>query len=860
MRAIAWRSLKRRRLRTFFTALAIALGVANVFGVFVTNDSMQSAVEKRARSATGGADAIASVDGRGWLNDDIDQLERLPNVRKFMKWGTYKPLEGKGRTLVYLQAVDLIASNELIDVRKGRLPRRGEPEVALTESAARLLGADIGDRVREGLAKRSDEPGPSPDPRFAIKRNPPGRLSFLVTGIIGGFPFETTDANFGSVTSLEYMWSVEEPNVVLELGFLLEDGVDVDDWTSDAEVAFPNLLFRQATGPRLLRDFLVSFRALLAGTAALALFIGAFLIYLIFTLSLAERTRMFGILHSVGATRRHVAAAVLREAFILGIGATIVGVVVGLGLASVLLRLAGAIGDLDINAPVRLSASSFGAAVMVGVLATLVGAAVPAIRAARMTPVDAVTGRTGMERRPRAWIVGLPLLVLGTAIVSTRGLSPDAIGQLAITSVLLGAIFVVPLGIGLVARTTKDVVTRLVPGSGIVVFRHLSRESGRSAYTLALVMLVLASVITLTTADRSLKANAERVIDARFGADLILYGPKVGELTDDLRRVRGISGATTISFGRRIGVVSERSETTNLVLIDPPAFFDIAGFPWQEGNDPDALRALETKKAVLVPTRLAKRQGLSYGGTVRLRWETKEQVFDIAGTYDGGTGPEIGVVASSGGSFSLDADAPSAAYMNFERGADRGDILRRMAPTLRKHGALGSRAAWSDAKEGARGSALGPYFAISGEGIKGNAREELDGYVRLFSAVIGVIVLAGALGMATALATSVVLRTRELGTIKAVGGTRSHIRRMILSESLLLVAAAYVLAIGLGALLSWLFIDGVSEISGSFIEVRMAWSALPLVAFLAVLIAGAAAYAPARRAMRVTPVEALRYE
>jgi putative ABC transport system permease protein len=874
MQAVAWRNLKRRRLRTFFTAAAIALGVANVFGVFVTNDSMRDSVERNARSATGGADVIARLNSGPWFRDeDVERLERLPDVRTFHRWGTYKELATDGATKVYLQAGDLHAARELISVRTGRLPRPGAAEIVLSVTASRVLGAGIGDHVVEadprdedgarppGSRRRTFDPDAPQDPYLIVKRVGPRPLRFAVTGIVDDYPSVNAEQNYGSLTSNEYMWKVEEPDRIVEMTFMLDEGVDPETWVQSASITLPHVSFRSITGDPLFRDFLASFRALLTGTSALALFIGAFLVYLIFTLALAERTRQIGLLHAVGASGRQVAGAILREALLLGVTATAAGIALGLLLAVGLLRLVSAIGNLGIEAPVRLSIAPFIAALLVGIIATVVGAAVPAVRAARMTPVEAVTGRTDVQRRPRAWVAGVPLFAGGVLVITLRGLSSDPVSQLAITAVLLGAVFMVPLGIFGLARTARRAISGAVPGSGVIVFRHLTREPGRSAYTLSLVMLVLAAVIALMTSTRSLQASNDRIIDARFGADLILYGRHVGETAREIDRLDGVAGATSISYGRTIGVVSGGRETANLVLIEPDEFFAIAGFPWNEGNDTEARAALVARTGVLLPSRLASRHELRLGRTVRVQTDAGTHAYRIAGTYGGGTGPEIGVVGSVHDErLRTDEDVQSAVYMNFEADVARGDMLDRVAAVLREHGGLSKELSWERQEQNSYGLEFGPYFAISGAEIKDQARRELDSYVRLFSAVIGVIVIAGALGMATALATTVVLRTRELGTVEAIGATRSQIRRMVVAESILLSATAYFLAIGLGAVIAWLFIGGITELTGSSIEIQFAWGALPVVAVLALAIAIAASIVPARRALRLTPVEALRYE
>ncbi len=389
----------RQSPRSFLTGFAIALGVANVFGVFATNESMRDTVERRSRSATGGADAIARHNNGPWFRDeDVERLDRLPDVRTFQRWGTYKELEADGPTKVYLQAGDLHAARELISVRAGRLPRPGEAEIVLSATASRVLRAGIGDHVVEakprdedgsrppGSRRRTFDPDAPQDPYLVVKRVGPRPLRFTVTGIVEDYPSVNADQNYGSLTSNEYMWKVEEPDRIVEMTFMLDDGVDPDTWVEAASVALPHVSFRSVTGDPVFRDFLASFRALLTGTSALALFIGAFLVYLIFTLALAERTRLIGLLHAVGASGRQVAGAILREALILGLTATIAGVAFGLVLAVGLLRLVSTIGNLGIDAPVRLSATPFIAAVLVGMVATFVGAAVPAVRAARMTP------------------------------------------------------------------------------------------------------------------------------------------------------------------------------------------------------------------------------------------------------------------------------------------------------------------------------------------------------------------------------------------------------------------------------------------------------------------------------------------
>jgi len=118
----------------------------------------------------------------------------------------------------------------------------------------------------------------------------------------------------------------------------------------------------------------------------------------------------------------------------------------------------------------------------------------------------------------------------------------------------------------------------------------------------------------------------------------------------------------------------------------------------------------------------------------------------------------------------------------------------------------------------------------------------------------------GLLGLGNTLAMSVVRRTREFGVLRAVGAYRSQVRRLVVVEAATLSIVALVLAIPLGWLLSVTILRSSETALGVVIAYRAPWALIPAVGGLAVLSAGIASVAPARRASRVEPVTALRFE
>ena len=143
----------------------------------------------------------------------------------------------------------------------------------------------------------------------------------------------------------------------------------------------------------------------------MALFVGGFLILNSFTMTVLQRTRELGMLRTLGASRADVARSVLVEALVLAVAGTGAGLLLGLGMAEgliIMLRgLEVPVGDLAV------SGTSIAVAAVAGIVATLFGAALPARRAARLSPVQAAQGGTAtMRARPGIGRLGIAVALL----------------------------------------------------------------------------------------------------------------------------------------------------------------------------------------------------------------------------------------------------------------------------------------------------------------------------------------------------------------------------------------------------------------------------------------------------------------
>jgi putative ABC transport system permease protein len=827
-----------RGTRTALTASGIAFGVALVFGVLVSVASVSREARALSAGAAGGADAVVlplGANGSALAADVTESLRRIRgttaivdlvsfptsvtadsrrNVGVDEAGATYAPL------LIGIERADVDALYRY-RLASGRLFSDGSDEVVLPTSLADRLAVEVEDAVEVST--------------------PTGRWSAIVVGVIDDSGAGAVNGGltvFSSITTARRVAALEADASTL-MAVKLAPDVSVRGWLAAARPDLPPGVelvdssggidsFRQ--GIDTLGDAFVAF-------SALALFIASFLVFLTLTVSVAERTVMYGTLRALGIRRSQLALLVVREALVLGAVSSVLGVLLGSAVALALLRVVSALFHVPPIQPAFRPVTML-AAIGLGVAATVVGAAVPARRAAQVDPSVAFRGGLRVDRTTVGRAAVVAFLATLAALCATRSslAASTAAAVLVLATLVAGLPLVMPYLVGAVRLVTR----RSVGLVGMMSLSHLAHERKRSGYTVALVASVLAMVIAIGVVYSSMRATFDRQVDAQFGADLQLtatttFGP---EFVPELMRVRGVRGVSTTSDGSTR--VSGSGQRVDLTSIDPETYFAVSGFPWAEGDAASAWQALRRGGAVIVPAAFAEKQGWEVGDSVTLDSPTGPRPFDIVATFDASlffTQQRLYLSATDALAV-FGADRPSTVLVDVD-GTDVSGTRRRMEEALRDHP---------------------PFLVESAATVKADLAAQFNGFFTPSYVVLVVAVVVGGLGVANTLAVSVLERSREIAVLRAVGARQRYVQRLVFAESSLLTTCGVILALPAGWILSELVLGALEASISVSTGNRPAWGWLAAALASSLLIGGAASVAPARRVTRTDVVSALRPE
>ena len=245
-----------------------------------------------------------------------------------------------------------------------------------------------------------------------------GNASFAVFTIPAAQELLDREGQYDAI-SVAANEGITEDELVAAIEPVLPDTAKVVSATAEAEEQVDEV-----------NEFTAIFRYFLLVFAGIALFVGAFVIFNTFSITVAQRTREFATLRTIGASRRQILGSVILESLAIGFLASLVGLGLGVVLAEGIEGLFRALGVELPTADRVFALRTVIVALVVGVGITLVAGLFPAIRATRVPPIAAVReGATLPKSRFAPFVPWVAVLVVVAAlVVLARAMFTDDLG------------------------------------------------------------------------------------------------------------------------------------------------------------------------------------------------------------------------------------------------------------------------------------------------------------------------------------------------------------------------------------------------------------------------------------------------
>ena len=557
------------------------------------------------------------------------------------------------------------------------------------------------------------------------------------------------------------------------------------------------------------------------------------------SITVAQRTREFATLRTLGASRKQVMRSVVIEGLVIGLLASVIGLFAGFGLAKLLSAIGGELPEAGMVFALRTVLVSLALGTVITVLASVV----PARRATRVPPIAAVReGSTLPPSRFAAHSLKTAVIVTAASVVAICiGVFASGLATLAVVLLLGIGILGLFVGVAFAAPHMVKPLTRLVglPArrsggvAGELANANSVRNPSRTASTAAALMIGLTLVTVVAVLGAGMRNTVESAVTDQVTAAYILNGndgePFEAAEGDALARVPGVTAASHVRVDKAL-VAGKEQDVTG---VDPATIARFYRFDWTDGSDA-AVARLGTDGALVTQT-YADDHDLAVGDPLPIQTASGDKLtVAVRGIYDP---PEIdqmlGPISITQQAFDKAFPQPKNRFTFLDAGPDANQAL------------TAASADFSDAD-------VHTGAAFASDYTKGFAS-----FLNFLYVLLAFSVVVSLFGMVNTLVLSVFERTRELGMLRTIGMTRRQARRMIRHESVITALIGAALGLPLGIFLAGLVTQALSKYDIAFSIPIPELVAFTIVAILAGL---AAAIMPARRASRLNVLDALHYE
>jgi putative ABC transport system permease protein len=856
--SVALRGLAARKLRAVLTAIAIVLGVAMVSGSYVLTDSIQRAFHTIFTSSYDNTDAVISgkklVDysssGNATVSQALlEQVRRQPDVAEAS--GVVMDLGGG------------VTTAKLYDKHGKLIEANGNPTFGFGIDPA----ADRFNPMR--LTSGAWAGGPH---QVVIDKNTADKYDFSVgdtiraTADAGTFPFRVSGiAKYGDVESLGgatfAVFDVPTAQRLLKMGdsftaisVAAKQGVTPEQLVKELRSVTPSTAVVRTGAQQAKKDekdiaFFVKFiRWFLLAFGFIALFVGGFVIFNTLSITVAQRTRELATLRTLGASRRQVLRSVVLEAFVIGLVASVVGLVAGIGLARGLSALFGA---LDLSLPesgLPVEPRTIVVSLLLGTVLTVVAGLIPAVRATRVAPILAVREGSTAATQKLSRVAPIAAAVLGALAAALLLYGFYGKGMPAGRRILVLVFGTLTMFVGLAAifsRLVRPLVwligkpfEKVGRSAGRLAAFNVRRNPGRTASTAAALMIGITLVTFVSLFGRALQSSDVNAVKKQVQADYVVTSPNGWDVfpavaADAAKRVPGVELVSHVYADR--GRAAGANATVNGV--DPRHIASLFHFDWKHGSD--AVISSLGRNQAIVKSDFASKHGIAAGDRFVFQGPNgKKTVLLARGIYE----PQaldalLGSVVVSQDTFRSVLPRPRDQYAFVEvAGGASSASTRALQAALDKSQLtkIRDRDAYADYRAAGFSQVLNLLYIL-----------------------LALSVIVSLFGIVNTLALAVYERTRELGMLRAIGMTRRQVRRMVRQESIMTSLLGAALGLPAGIALAALAIGSLAKYG-----VSMSLPVGALVAFVAVamLVGVLAAILPARRAGKLNVLAAVSYE
>ncbi len=850
MTSLTFKNLWARKWRSLMTAVAVIFGIALVAGTYVLTDTTNQAFDQIFNDSLAGTDVVVTA------KSEVDQQDGTTPSFSAKVLNEVKGVDGvkEAAGAIFTQGAILDKDNDSVGggfapqfiastgpkifeastYPEGHAPT-GPHEATLDQAAADRAGLKLGDEVQlVGTTKA---------------------VPFKLVGLtkLGG-------SSFGGTSIAQVQLPVAQKLTAKQgqfdqISVAADSGVSPEELRDRVAKVVPSELRVETAQENAdrnaseIKDSLQFLTIALLAFAAIALFVGSFVIFNVFSITVAQRTREFGMLRTLGASRRQILRSVLIEGLIIGLVGSILGILVGYGLAAGLSAVLKAVGaELPANS-LQVLPRTIIVSLVIGVGVTLVSSLIPAFRSTRVPPIAAlaenlvIAGKNRVVVRTAIAILlgALGLILIAMTLITGKdgGSGAAQIGGGAVCVLIAISIFA-PKLVAPAARMIGAPLEKARGLTGRLARENAQRNPSRTAVTAAALMIGLSLIAFVTIFASGLSSSVNKVIDDQLPGEITLQG-EGGILpfpAGAIKAVQSVDGVEAAS-GIRFVSVEVDGETSAISSVDPSNITKVFTIEWKDGSDSD-LTGLGDGEIVIGDS-LADKVGAGVGDTVTLvSQKGREFKFKVNGIMktDSISLAGQGIISQQAMQRDFDQKSDAIGLVKLDSGVDVDKTQTTIEDTLKAEN-------------------FPTVDVLNQSELKEQQKSQINGLLAMIYVLLALAVVVSLVGIVVTLILSIYERTRELGMLRAVGMSRRQVKRMVRYEAVITAVIGAISGLIVGVIFA--FLIGI-PLSGDGFELSYPIGTLIVILILTALAGVIAAIYPARKAAKLDVLEAVSYE